>query len=249
MLPHKRFLAPQKLATWSEVLSVYSIALYCALSAWPSGNSFCGGARFPAEFHLIPTDRLCPTCPETRYVLLIIDPVTAIGLAASVADLAELALKLFLTLCQHYRSIRDAPAKSAELRAEVETILDLASTLKETVEQNPTKILLQQLLTRAVNELLTLLRELQKRVEPANVQGFQRLKWPFKESENDKYIAKIERYKNTFNLALNMYQTYDPISFLLINFRQSLKAVAEQVTTSVDLVTQFLSCNCHVHST
>jgi len=42
---------------------------------------------------------------------------------------------------------------------------------------------------------------LQKTVEPANVQGFQRLKWPLKESENDKYIAKIERYKGHSGLV------------------------------------------------
>src|SRR5579859_6670568 len=118
------------------------------------------------------------------------DPVTAVGLAASVAQLAGLTLKVFVTLCQYYQSAKGAPTQSRELRSELEVVFDLTASLQVMVEQNPQQIFPRSLVT-AVDEFLVVLADMEKRVEPGNVKGIQRLKWPFNENQNHLYISRI----------------------------------------------------------
>jgi hypothetical protein len=56
---------------------------------------------------------------------------------------------------------------------------------------------------RFVDMLVTM----QERVKADQTKGIgKRMKWPFCERQNQQFIEKIERYKSTFNLALNIDQ-------------------------------------------
>jgi hypothetical protein len=62
-------------------------------------------------------------------------------------------------------------------------------------------------LRQSATEFNLLLKALERRINPEQIQGFKRLKWPFSKTENERMIQRIERYKAAFNLALNIEQT------------------------------------------
>jgi hypothetical protein len=51
-----------------------------------------------------------------------------------------------------------------------------------------------------------LLKEMTARIEVKDCDIQKRLRWPFTEKQNKEYLDKVERYKNTFNFALNAHQ-------------------------------------------
>ena len=59
-----------------------------------------------------------------------VDPIAAFGIAAGAAQLAGCALKLVVNLVGYYQNVRDAPAKSKELRHELETLVDLLEEIQ-----------------------------------------------------------------------------------------------------------------------
>jgi hypothetical protein len=170
-------------------------------------------SRYPTKkhYHLNPN---CSHIPDERLRnpvnldICEMDPVTGIQLAASVAELAILAFNLFSNLHKYYRNVKEAPKRSAEVRSEIKSILDLVGTLEEMFESKPTDFfpsLANE--TQEIHELLTVMFD---RTKPAQTRGIQRLKWPFQEHENAEYISKIARYRANMSLALNIRQTYFP---------------------------------------
>jgi DNA repair exonuclease SbcCD ATPase subunit len=136
------------------------------------------------------------------------DPITVVGFAANVAQLVDLALAVFTNLHKYSRNFESAPKRSEQLRREVNHVVDLLADLQDIFKKNPNEFL-RRSLELEVKELEVLLRELQSRTNPQNTKGFQRLKWPFKEAENEDLIRRIERFKSSFNLAMNISQTYN----------------------------------------
>lgn len=137
------------------------------------------------------------------------EPVTAAGLAGSVAGLADLAFKVFSNLHKYYRDVRSAPAQSEQLRRELDAMLDLITVMQETFEANPNE-LLRPSLAAEVNDFEAMLQDMMRRTQPRNTQGLQRLRWPFREDENKYYISRIERFKLSFSLVMNITQMYCP---------------------------------------
>jgi hypothetical protein len=133
-----------------------------------------------------------------------------VGLLASVAQLADLTLKVFTNLYRFYGDLKNAPVRSAELREELGTILSVIETLKEALDQNTrtNPNLGRGILETTVAQFVKLLQEMERRIAAHRTSVIQRLKWPFDERENKQFVERIERYKNTFNLALNVSQTY-----------------------------------------
>jgi hypothetical protein len=53
------------------------------------------------------------------------DPVTGVQLAASAAQILDLSYKVFVNFHTYYRAVRDSPARSADLRVELDSLVDL----------------------------------------------------------------------------------------------------------------------------
>ena len=136
------------------------------------------------------------------------DPVTAVGLAASVAQLATFVIQTFSSLVQYFDDVKDAPKHSRELRDELLVISDLLHPLEEVLKSDlsgpNTSFVVPLSLQSAVQEFQVLLEGMQARVTKVHTQGFRRLKWPFTKDENERFLTKIGRYKSTFVLGLNI---------------------------------------------
>jgi hypothetical protein len=143
------------------------------------------------------------------------DPVTAIGLVASVVQLADLTRTVFLSFYQYYREVKTAPAQSRNLRDELQLVSELLDSLRTVVSApaalsqakiNAVPVLAK--LEQPMAQFESLLKELQTRVAAKRVVGIRRFKWPFSKKENQELLEEIGRYKETFTWALNLYQTY-----------------------------------------
>lgn len=132
-----------------------------------------------------------------------VDPV---GLAASIASLAELAFAIASALFKYSMEVKAARDQSDELRKELADLQIVCKTVEETVKVE-TKGLPKALESQVVTFKATL-EIMLKRTAPEKSSGLRRLKWPFDKSENAEYIAKIERFKSTLHLIVNIEQTY-----------------------------------------
>ena len=126
------------------------------------------------------------------------DPVSAIGLAASAAQLAGLAKDIVANMWRYFEAVKDAPKNAEQLRQEVGHL----STLLDRFDDKS----LESLFTdkTPLEEFLEILKELRDRVAPRETKGSRRLKWPFTQDQNKRLLDRIERYKANFNLALNL---------------------------------------------
>ncbi|KAL9117501.1 MAG: hypothetical protein Q9187_005960, partial [Circinaria calcarea] len=98
------------------------------------------------------------------------------------------------------------------LRDEVTTLQDVLVGISELADApKSAKLTVLDLLNKPdglLHQCKIDLTDLETRLQPGDGTdqmrkfGFQALKWPFSSREVDKVIAKIERYKANFNLAL-----------------------------------------------
>lgn len=137
------------------------------------------------------------------------DPITGVGFAASIAQLATLAFAVFTNLRKYYRNFESAPKRCEQLRKELDHMIDLLADLQEIFTESPNESL-RCSLELEVKDFDGFLRDLLNRTKPQNTQGFQRFKWPFKEAENEELIKRMERFKSGFSLAINISQRRDP---------------------------------------
>jgi hypothetical protein len=131
------------------------------------------------------------------------DPITAVGLAASTDQLAGVARRIVSNLYQYYEAVRDAPKSALELRAEMGAVCALLESLAATITENTASASLRD----AVAEFENMLNDMNAKVDLSKTKGMQRLKWPFNKDENERLLSRIGRYKDTFNLALNIQST------------------------------------------
>jgi hypothetical protein len=139
------------------------------------------------------------------------DPVTALGVAGIAAQFAEQAVKIFDRLYQYSKSVKNAPAKSRELRQELLLLSDLLENLasvfskqkKSNVLPNASKY------TDLLQEFKETMAEMAEKAEISEGEvSLKRLAWPFKQKDNENYLAKAERFKSLFQLALQRLESY-----------------------------------------
>jgi Fungal N-terminal domain of STAND proteins len=134
------------------------------------------------------------------------DPIAAVGLVASASQLAGQALSIVISLWKLGTTIKNAPKYSAELRQEMGTLCDLLDSLDQAIKS--TQFVCSASLNSSCQKLKSMLDEMNDRVKPSQSAGLNRLKWPFTMDENKRLISRISRYKETFNLALNIQTAY-----------------------------------------
>lgn len=132
------------------------------------------------------------------------DPVSAVGLVASAAQLAEMAANVYLSLFKYFRAVKQAPKLSKELREEALLVNEVLEELKSALETIDTQPSTTSGLNNAFDGMTKILNKLESEVKESEV--MKRLKWPFTEQENKEYLSKLGRYKGTFNLALTTIQ-------------------------------------------
>jgi hypothetical protein len=135
------------------------------------------------------------------------DPVTAFGVAASVVQIAELAVNIIDNLSRFYRSVRDAKEQSRNLRQELDTLVDLLAEAQEMIERTQT-LKVRQSIQNEIKGMHLWLHKLDKRTKQNKTCGIRRLSWPFQQEENAKIIDRIERFKGTLAAILSIRQTY-----------------------------------------
>lgn len=136
-----------------------------------------------------------------------LDAVAVVGLVSGVATLADAIIEVFKCLSQYWRDIESAPRRSEELRREIDTLFSLIPKLRDAFDADVDDITKEHLKSE-VDDLVAMLQKLLERIKPNKVKGIRRLKWPFKEAENSRYISKIERFKSTFSMLMTVGQRY-----------------------------------------
>ena len=132
------------------------------------------------------------------------DPITILGAVAAAAQLAEMTEKYCKRAYRFYRDIKDAPAKSKDLREEFSELQSIIQDLSETlitVKTNHSEFG-DVISPDFLKQYQDFLAEFASRLKVDRTDIGKRLKWPFSTKQNEEYITKIERFKTTFILSL-----------------------------------------------
>src|SRR6266496_6224299 len=149
------------------------------------------------------------------------DPLSALGAAASIAQLADVAKDIVTNMWQYFEAVKNAPKHSKEVHQEMAALSDILYSLDEALSSSCKSLFTD---SASFDEFLGMLYHLRARVAVPQTQGVGRLRWPFNENENKKWLDRLERYKATFSLALNVQSTHDNR-----RLRQDVKVVLDDV--------------------
>ena len=139
----------------------------------------------------------------------------AIGLLASVAQLADYTGTFLLNLYQYYVDINDAAKCADELRTQVGLSLSLLNALHQIL---PKSLLTQpeySRLERSLNAVLELFETYNEKIKPENAKGRRILTWPFKKQEIRTLVSSLQEKNTTFQWALTHVQMSGLLLYLL----------------------------------
>jgi sugar-specific transcriptional regulator TrmB len=135
-----------------------------------------------------------------------------VSAAASVIQVVDVAARVYMALYAYFRSVKDAPRRSRELRDEVRLVSDVLELLKSNLATCPPDrsdaLPVIKSMNNAISRLTETLNEIEKKIEVSKTDVIKRMKWPFSEKENEKYLDTLQRYNTTFNTFLNALGLY-----------------------------------------
>ena len=138
-----------------------------------------------------------------------------VSATASIVALIDTSLKVVFLCAEYYSNVKNAKKDVDRFSLEVKAFINVLHNL-EKLARNPvgaTRLCASRSLNNDIERCLLDLERLQKKLDPGKRQkamsryGIRALKWPFESKELEKDIGELERYKSTFNLALNTDQT------------------------------------------
>ena len=130
------------------------------------------------------------------------DPLSPVGLAIRLESVVRTAKSIISNLFQ-YEAAKNAPEKSKELRREMHTVCDTLESLNMALPEWKHSSDLSSL-KDSLSKFAAILIEMNSRVEQMSTGP---LSWPFSKDENRRFLSKIEKYKETFTVALNAIST------------------------------------------
>lgn len=131
-----------------------------------------------------------------------LDPVSAIGVAAAIDQFVATTATIVHNLSRYYEKVRSASAHSADLRKELSLLTSILIDAKLLFEENPDAFKYTSI-ENVLDNLIDVMNELTEHTKPNETQGlYKKLAWPFKQNENEIIIAKIERFKADLSLCL-----------------------------------------------
>lgn len=128
-----------------------------------------------------------------------------LGLAVNIVTLIQLTGKITCLGYGYISGVKRAPKDLRDLVNELNTLSQILEILQDYADKNPDSTALLKLDT-PLQECVVELKKLEIKLEPQDgLKGFLgNLKWPLKEVETLQYVARIERHKNLFILALTV---------------------------------------------
>jgi hypothetical protein len=162
-----------------------------------------------------------------------IDPLTALGVLDNAASLTGTLSKVFKALYDYGHTVKDAPEKSQQLQEELFMLSNIARRLGITLAKASVREAVKPVPDEAVARFAEMLEEMDGKIAIPKGMSIKRLKWPFSQKENGEYLERIERFKATLSLALNVYQS-DATADISESLRkleittQTIKATAQQ---------------------
>lgn len=134
------------------------------------------------------------------------DPVTAVGLAASAVQLAALAKCVIQQLVRYCSDVKNAPKMVAKLNQELETLSYLIEGFNEALMTSPKELIgTPDAFPNVINDIRSTLEEMNSKLIMSQKGVARRLiQWPFTKHELLQYLKDVDRYKTTFNAALNI---------------------------------------------
>ncbi|CAI6101036.1 unnamed protein product [Clonostachys chloroleuca] len=138
----------------------------------------------------------------------------AVGAAANIIAVVQLASKIASILFRYSKDVKDARDDVERLTQAVTHLEKTAQGVRHLLEsQNGERLKTSQDLVAVTKQAEEQLQKLDRRLEPSPGRqamkrfGFRALKWPFQSSEAQKLVSDIERCTQTMNFALQIDQT------------------------------------------
>ena len=134
--------------------------------------------------------------------------------AASVIAIINLSAKITLLCFQYSDAVKDAKKDIEGLQRKVSDIQNILREVRQLLD-GPDKPLLSATnkLSDSLKECFLQLQELKTQLKPRKTRkvmsrfGLQALQWPFTSKEVEKLVANLEKYEQTYTLALQADQT------------------------------------------
>lgn len=134
------------------------------------------------------------------------DPLTIISAVAAAAQLAATTANIGLQLYRFYCDLKNAPEKSKELCHEISDLSSVMQDFVQTLKAIEDSAIIIDVgfddLLRNCSQFCQFLMDLSSLIQLNKNELKKRMKWPLSTKENEELIAKVERYKATFMLAL-----------------------------------------------
>jgi hypothetical protein len=135
------------------------------------------------------------------------DPITAIGLVASVIQVAETGLKLSKHIYAYVQSVKDANRHLRDIARHVEFTSSIIRELGAVFERQETAELISESAVRAadgtVRECEAVFKEIAALVEKSLGRG-KKLLFPFREAKINLLKSNLERLKSSLQLLMQV---------------------------------------------
>jgi ribonuclease D len=138
----------------------------------------------------------------------------AVGSASAILQVLDTALNVYLAISNYVTAVKAAPKRSRELRDETRLLTEALKVLKAKTTSSPHSLSESsavKAMMDAIDELTTILKELESRMHVSKGDIYRRLTWPFSESETDKYLQKFQRCNVFFQTILHSLETFIPL--------------------------------------
>jgi hypothetical protein len=132
--------------------------------------------------------------------------------AASVIAVVDVSAKVASLCFQYAVAVKDAKNEIERLQKTINNIKHVLEHVAQLLEKQ-SQLQTSHKLLDSVEECRGQLIELTVQLEPRKTRkamqrfGMRALKWPFTSKQVDKIVASLEKYQQTFNLALQVDQT------------------------------------------
>lgn len=134
--------------------------------------------------------------------------------AASLIAVIEISAKIASLCFQYSSAVKDARKDIERLERKVADLKGVLGGVKQLLdERDKSRLSAAGELAGSLNDCFLRLERLKTQLDPENTHkamsrlGVRALKWPFTSKEVEKIVDDLERYKQTFILALQVDQT------------------------------------------
>lgn len=134
--------------------------------------------------------------------------------AASAIAVVDLSAKIASLCFQYLVAVKNAKEDIERLQGKVDGIKDIVGGIKQLLDgRDKTRLSVTYKLLDSLKDCLLLLEKLKIQLDPGKTRkvmswfGVRALKWPFTSKEVKKIVGSLEKYEQTFSLALQVDQT------------------------------------------